>query len=307
MASVKHYTPRPPSSAYLPPSLQRQEIARKQAQGLLLRRVSSIITYSILGLMALVVLAPFTWLFLSSLKDTNQFFAVPMVWFPQPAHWVNYAIALNDYHFGQKVFNSIWLAVVSALAESASSALVAYGFARFHFPGRTALFLVVLATMMIPTQLLSIALFTVYRNLGWIDTFLPLLVPKFFGSAFIIFIYRQFFLKLPREIDEAGRLDGLNALGIFWHMILPQSKPIIIVASIFSFLNSWRDAWGPLIYLSSDEKRTIPVGLLFFTTPYGPNYPLIMAATVIALAVPVVLYVLGQRYIDRGVAIADVR
>ena len=205
------------------------------------------------------------------------------------------------------IVNSVWLAGYSVVATTFVSALVGYGFARFRFPGRTALFIVLLATMMIPAQVMTIALYTTFRNFGWIDTFLPIMVPKLFGDAFSIFLFRQFFMGLSHEIDEAARIDGCGAFGLFWRIVLPQSRPVVIVVAVFAFLASWRDAWGPLIYLSSDENRTVPLGLLFFTNPFKSVDPQLMAATLIALVVPVILYAVGQRYIDSGVAIAEVK
>ncbi|HEY0757469.1 MAG TPA: ABC transporter permease subunit [Ktedonobacteraceae bacterium] len=151
------------------------------------------------------------------------------------------------------------------------------------------------------------ALYITFKNLGWIDTFLPILVPQLFGSAYSIFLYRQFFMALSRELDEAARVDGCGYLGIWWHVILPQSRPVVIVVAIFTFLYSWQDAWNPLIYLNSDQTRTVPLGLLYFSNGYTTVYPQQMAATVVALIVPVILYAIGQRYIDRGVAIAEVK
>lgn len=144
-------------------------------------------------------------------------------------------------------------------------------------------------------------------HLGWIGTFLPILVPQLFGSAYSIFLYRQFFMGLTREMDEAARVDGCGWLGVWWHVILPQSRPVLIVVAIFTFLYSWQDAWNPLIYLNTDTMRTVPLGLLNFSNGYTTVYPQEMAATVVALIVPVILYAIGQRYIDSGVAIAEVK
>lgn len=294
---------------HIPAVQQPSEVSRTRyrRRGLRFQKASLLLIYAVLILFAIVTLLPFIWLITSSMKDNSQYFADPIIWLPIPAHWSNYVTVMVDYNFGRKVLNSFFLASFSALFETATSALVAYGFARFHFPGRNVLFVLVLATMMVPYQLLTISLYNVFRNLGWLDTFLPLMVPKLFGSAFLIFILRQFFMGISKEPDEAARIDGCSRLGIFWRVLVPQARPALIVAMIFSFLASWTDAWGPLIYLNSEDNRTIPVGLLYFTTPYGPNYPLITAAAVVALAVPVVLYALGQRYIDRGIAIAEIR
>lgn len=278
-----------------------------RARGLFFKRLSMAWTYVILIVMGLLILFPFAWLITSSLKNEFQYYAVPIQWIPNPAMWSNYVDVFAAYNFAHYIFNSVWLALYAVVVTTFSSAFVAYGFARFRFPGRSVLFILVLATMMIPAQVLTIALYTTFKNLGWIDTFLPLMVPKLFGDAFSIFLFRQFFMGLPREIDEAARIDGCGSFRIFWNMVLPQSMPVVIVVAIFAFLNSWRDAWNPLIYLSSDSNRTVPLGLFFFTNPYKSVDPQLMAATLIALVVPVVLYAIGQRYIDSGVAIAELK
>jgi ABC-type glycerol-3-phosphate transport system permease component len=285
----------------------KEQQEQKRRRGLLLQRFSNIWTYVILTLICLLILFPFLWLISSSLKNEFQYFAIPIQWFPNPIQWSNYVEVFTDYNFAHYVANSVWLATYAVVASTFSSAVVAYGFARFRFRGRTALFIVLLATMMIPPQMYTIPLYIIFRNLGWIDTFLPIMVPQLFGSAFNIFLFRQFFIGLPREIDEAARIDGCGSFRIFWNMILPQSRPVIVVVAVFAFLASWRDTLGPLIYLSSDTNRTVPLGLLFFTSPFKAVDPQLMAATLVALVVPVVLYALGQRYIDSGVAIAEVK
>jgi ABC-type glycerol-3-phosphate transport system permease component len=264
-------------------------------------------TYAVLIIMSLIILFPFVWLVTSSLKNEFQYYAIPIQWIPNPIMVSNYVDVFATYNFFHYIFNSVWLAVYSMIASTFVSALVAYGFARFRFPGRTAWFIVLLATMMIPSQILIIALYNTFKNLGWIDTFLPLMVPKLFGDAFSIFLFRQFFMNLSRELDDAARVDGCGSFRIFWSIILPQARPVLVVVAVFAFLNSWRDAWGPLIYLSSDSNRTVPLGLLAFTNPYKSVDPQLMAATLIALVVPVILYSIGQRYIDSGVAIAEVK
>ncbi len=283
------------------------QVVDYRARGRFYQRMSMFWTYVILIIMSLIILFPFLWLITSSLKSEFQYYAIPIQWIPHPFLWSNYVDVFTQYSFFHYIFNSVWLAIYSVIAVTFVSALVAYGFARFRFPGRTALFIVLLATMMIPGQVLIISLYNIFRSLGWIDTFLPLMVPKLFGDAFSIFLFRQFFMGLPRELDEAARIDGCGSFRIFWNIILPQAKPVLIVVAVFSFLGSWSDAWGPLIYLSSDSNRTVPLGLLAFTNPYKSVDPQLMAATLIALVVPVVLYALGQRYIDSGVAIAEAK
>jgi multiple sugar transport system permease protein len=266
-----------------------------------------VLRYTLLTLFSLFLLFPFAWLLSQSLKDTNQYFAVPFQWLPSPVRWSNFADVIFRYKFLHYIGNSLWLAAYAVFVNIFSSSFVAYGFSRFRFRGRGVLFMIVLATMMLPGQIMTIALYRFYREIGWIDTFYPLLIPKLFGSAFEIFLFRQFFLNLPREIDEAARLDGCGSLRTWWHVILPQSKPVIIVVAVFTFLGSWRELFGPLIYLTGDENRTLPLGMLYFTSPFGSSPALLMAAVVISLVPPVILYVLGQRYIDKGVAIAEIK
>ena len=279
----------------------------RQQRGLLLQRVSGYWTYVLLAVMAILILFPFVWLLSSSLKNEFQFFAIPIQWIPKPFMWTNYVQVFTEYDFGQYIFNSLWLAAYAMIVPTIVSAIVAYGFARFRFPGRTFFLVLVLSTIMLPSQILTVSLYSYFRALGWVGTFLPIIVPQLFGNAFSIFLFRQFFMGLPREIDEAARIDGCGHFRILWNIIIPQSKPVLIVVAIFSFLGSWQDAWNPLIYLNNNGERTIPIGLLYFENPLNPVDTQLMAATVIALVVPVILYALGQRYIDTGVSIADVK
>lgn len=271
------------------------------------QKLSLFLTYAILIVIAFIILLPFAWLISASLKTTGQYFADPIRWIPSPIVWSNYVEAFTQYGFAVYVGNSVFLALYAMVANTLVSSLVGFGFARFRFPGRTAWFILMLSTLMLPAQALTIPLYITFKNFGWIDTFLPIMVPQLFGSAFSVFLYRQFFLGLPYELDEAARIDGCSNLRIWWNIILPQSRPVIVVVAIFAFLASWRDAWGPLIYLNSQNNRTIPLGLLYFSNGYTAVYPQMMAATVVALIVPVLLYAIGQRYIDSGVAIAEVK
>ena len=288
-----------------PATLSRDE--RLYQRGLFYKKLSMALTYIILGICALIFLAPFVWLISASLKTTTQYYADPIQWIPHPFVWLNYVEAFTVYSFAQAVGNSLFLALWAMITSTIVSSFIAFGFARFRFPGRTVLFIVMLSTLMLPAQVLTIPLYITYKNFGWIDTFLPIMVPQLFGSAYSIFLFRQFFLGLPRELDEAAHIDGCGHIGVWWHVILPQSRPVLITVAIFTFLFSWRDAWNPLIYLNSQNTHTIPLALLYFSNGYTNVYPQMMAATVVALAVPVILYALGQRYIDSGVAIAEMK
>lgn len=293
---------------------QSQPEILTNGRGNLLRSITSglkpnrLLTYLILGAFSFILVMPFIWMISSSLKTEQAYFEIPTRWIPDPVMLSNYSRVLSEYEFPRYIANSLWLAIFAVVTNVLVSSFVAYGFARFRFRGREWLFLIVLATMMLPNQIFTISLFKVFRNLDWIGTFLPILVPRLFGSAFDIFLFRQFFLGLPREIDEAAKLDGCGAFRIYWRMILPQSTPVIIVVAITTFLWSWRDLWGPLIFLSDESTRTLPLGILLFNVPgKGVIFPLLMAAAVIALIPPIVLYIFGQRYFDQGIVVAEVR
>ncbi|HEY7413855.1 MAG TPA: carbohydrate ABC transporter permease, partial [Ktedonobacteraceae bacterium] len=207
------------------------EAARRYRRGRSFINTSMLLTYVILIVGAVLILLPFVWLLSASLKTISQYFAVPVQWIPNPFVWSNYTQAFTVYNFGIAVVNSLILACYATIVNTAVSSLVAFGFARFRFPGRTPLFLLMLSTLMLPQQALTIPLYIIFRNLGWIDTFLPIMVPQLFGSAYSIFLYRQFFMGLPRELDEAARVDGCSYLGVWWHVILPQSRPVLIVVA----------------------------------------------------------------------------
>jgi ABC-type glycerol-3-phosphate transport system permease component len=193
------------------------------------------------------------------------------------------------------------------LGEIASSSLVAYGFARFRFAGRRALFLLVLSTMMLPAQVTMVPLFILFRTFGWIDTLKPLIVPAFFGSAFSIFLFRQYFMTLPRALDEAALIDGATRLDILRRIILPLSKPVIATVAVFSFLARWNDFMGPLIYLSSQRKFTLSLGLASFQGEYSTDWNLMMAASLVVMAPCLALFFAAQRHFVSGIVMTGLR
>ena len=185
---------------------------------------------------------------------------------------------------------------------------VAYGFARFRFPGKDVLFLIMISTMMIPVQVTMIPTFILFKYIGWIDTFLPLIVPTFFGGgAFNIFLMRQFFLTIPFELDEAAKIDGCNYLQTFYIILMPLVKPALVTVSIFGFVYNWNDFLNPLIYLNSSSNYTLALGLQTFTTMYGTDYNLMMAASTIVLLPILIVFFFGQRYFIEGVATSGLK
>lgn len=284
-------------------------VEKHQEKFFISEKVQHIIQHVLLIIFAIVIFAPFFYLFASSLKNMGQFFDTDLkvVWFPWPLHWENYVKAVTQINLFLYLRNSVILAVLQTSLILVSSVTIAYGFARFDFKGNTLMFTILLATMMLPSQVTNIPLFLFYRKLGWMNTFLPLLIPYLFGNAYFIFLLRQFMITLPKELDEAAFIDGCNSFSILTKVIIPQCIPVMVVVALFAFLNSWKDFWNPLIYLSNANLYTLPIGLLFFESPTNFEYTTQLAAIVIALVPTAIFYILGQRYLDRGINIAEVK
>jgi multiple sugar transport system permease protein len=259
------------------------------------------IIYLILAAGAFVILIPFAWTISTALKTSQQALKIPPVWIPDPVVWQNFVTAWTAKPFATFYANSLIIAFFNIVGQLLSCSLVAYGFARLRFPGRDALFLIVLSTLMIPFQILIIPRFILFKNLGWLDSLLPLIVPHFFGGAFNIFLLRQYFMSIPLELDDAAKIDGCGHFGIFWRIILPLSKPALGAVMVFEFLNSWDDFLGPLIYISKEANYTVALGLAAFRNDYFVEWNLFMAAAAVAMAVPLVIFFIAQRYFIEGV------
>lgn len=251
-----------------------------------------------------VMLIPFVWLISTSLKIRGTEFTFPPVWIPRPAVWENYYTAFfaSGLPFTRFLLNTTIITVASMVGTLFSSSLAGFGFARMRFPGRDKLFLLVLSTLMLPEIVTQIPSYLLFRLFGWIDTFLPLIVPTFLGgSAFNIFLFRQFFMSIPYELDEAARIDGAGTMQIYWRVIMPLSKPVLSTVAIFTFLASWNSFMGPLIYLNSLENMTLAVGLRAFQGLRGTEWNLMMAAAAVMMAPVLVVFFVAQRYFIQGI------
>jgi len=275
-----------------------------------MRVLRQTVVYALILVLCAMVLVPFVWMVTGSGKTKEEIAGGELsLWSGKPqwkdnyhdAWWYETRLRLG---MGQYFLNSLLIAMTAVLAQVFSSSLVAYGFARVRFRGREALFLLLLATMMIPGEVTMIPLFIIFRKIGWTNSFLPLIVPQFFGSAFNIFLLRQFFMTIPRELDEAAQIDGCSRFGVYWRIILPLSAPALIVTGIFTFLWNWKDLLGPLIYLDSLESRTVSLGLSYLLTPTQNEPGVIFAAATLALIPVLVLFFIGQRYITRGITLS---
>jgi len=264
--------------------------------------------YLLLIIVGVALMAPLVWLISSSLKDQGKIFTIPPEWIPNPVKWDNYAKVFDQVPFGRFYWNSVIVTFFSTAGNVVSASLVAFGFARLRFPGRNLLFLVLLATVMIPYHVTLIPTYVLFRYLHWLDTYLPLIVPAWLGgSAFNIFLLRQFFMRLSLELDDAARIDGAGPLRIYWDIVLPQSKPALGVIAIFSFLASWNDFFGPFIYLNTTEKFTLPLGLQLFQSLNSTQWNLLMAAAVMTAIPCVLLYFVAQRYFIQGVVFTGLK
>jgi multiple sugar transport system permease protein len=269
------------------------------------RRLAAVLLFTAVVLFLL----PFYWLVITGVKPADQIFAFPPVFWPREFVWRNFYEVWRAAPFGHYLFNTVLITVFSVLGHTLVAALVGYGFAVARFRGRNLLFLVLLATMMIPDQITMIPLFVMFRYVGWIDTVLPLIVPPFFGvkSAFYIFLLRQFFLTIPVELEEAARVDGASRLRIWWSIYVPLSKPALTAVAVFAFVAAWNDFLFPLIFLTTQENWTLTLGMLALANPQYIDYRQMMAAALLVSAAPLVVFFLSQRLFTEGVTMTGLK
>jgi multiple sugar transport system permease protein len=268
------------------------------------RRLSKIIIYLLCFAVSAVMLIPLLWLVRSSLMGLKQIFVFPPQWIPEPWQFDNYPKALTTIPFFRYFLNTMTILVPSVIGTVATSALAAYGFARLRWPGRDIVFNILMTTLMLPYAVTLIPTFLMWAKLGLINTYWPLVLPSWFGGGiFFIFLLRQFFMTLPTELDEAATIDGANPLQIFWHIIIPLSRPALITVAIFSTLGAWNDFLGPLIYLNDSRQYTLALGLAEFTGLYTSQWHLLMAAATVVLLPVLILFFVAQRYFIEGIAL----
>lgn len=259
------------------------------------------------ALVTLFFLLPWVWLLSTSFKPADEIFDWPPRWIPQTWVFSNYVSAVTTIPFFQYTLNTLIICILVVIGRLFSCSLVAYSLARISWPGRNLLFALVLATMMLPFQVTMVPLYIVFTRLGWIDSFAPLTVPAFFGDAFFIFLLRQFMLTIPHDLSDAARLDGASELRIFLQIVLPLSKPALATVAIFSFLWTYIDFLGPLIYLTSEQNWTLSLGLVQFVGTYQQDWGGLMAACALFSVPVVLLFLFTQRYFIRGVVTTGFR
>jgi len=268
------------------------------------------LTYAFLIILAVVMLFPFLWLLSSSFKTQTQIFAFPPEWIPNPFRWENYVEALTFRPFLLYLKNSLVIAGLNVTAVVLTSSLCAYGFARIRFRGREFWFGIVIATILLPNIVTLVPQFIIFTRLQWIDTILPLTVPLFFGGgAFNIFLLRQFFRTIPEELADAARIDGCSEFGIYWRIMMPLARPALVTVAIFTFLASWNDLLGPVVYLRKPDMYTVAIGLAGFRSGQGlaTRWDLQMAAATAVILPVIVLFFFAQRYFIRGVVMTGLK
>lgn len=275
------------------------------------RLLRKALTYAVVIALALAFIAPFAFAVSTSLKSAKEIYVFPPRWIPESIQWRNYVYIWQVSPLALFLQNTVVVTALSMIGQVGSSALVGYGFARFRFPGREILFVLVLSTMILPGEVTMIPVYLIFRDLGWLNTWKPLIVPKYFGAAFYVFIFRQFFMTIPRDFDEAAHLDGAGPLQVFWQVILPLSQPALISVALFSFLANWNDFMAPLIYLDTESKFTISLGLRYFQnlpfTGSEAREQYLMAASMVATLPLAIAFLLLQQRFEQGIVLSGIK
>ena len=264
------------------------------------RAIATVIVFAVL----IIYLFPLYWMGLTSLESVSTILRFPPKLVPTIAHWSNYLHALTALPFDRYFANTFEIAIFEVVGAVFSSALFGFAFARLRARGKNVLFLLVLGGLMLPYTVVMIPQYLLFRDLGWINTYLPLIVPGYFGLPFLIFLFRQFYSSIPQELYDAAMVDGCGYLGLFWRVTIPLSKPVLIAAAIFNLTAVWNDFLPQLIYINSSSKDTVALGLASFTASYGSSpWNLLMAASLTVAMVPILAFVFGQNQLLNGIVV----
>lgn len=273
------------------------------------RRIKSVVAHLVLIAFAVAFMMPFYWMIASSLKTNQQMFTNPIQWLPNPPQWENYPKALTypSFPFLRFLWNTVFYSVSVTIGTVLSCAAVGYGFARLRFPFRNTLFYITIATLMIPFIVTFIPTYIIFKNFGMLGGYTPLILPAFLGNAFFIFLMRQFFLGLPNELADAARVDGAGHFRTFWQVMLPLVKPALMVVAVFTFLGTWNDFLGPLIYLSDNQLYPLSLGLYAFRAQRTTEWALLMAASTITTVPLIIVFFFTQRYFLEGIKLTGLK
>lgn len=277
---------------------------RKRAR----RAATLLVVYTLLAVMSVTAAVPFLWMISSSLMTYQEANSWPPRLIPAALHWENYTYSLvTGLPISLFFWNSTKIALLTVAGVILSCSLVAFAFARVEFKGRGVLFAILLATLMVPYQVTMVPVFVIFKTIGWYGTHLPLWAPAWTGSAYWIFLFRQFFMTLPRELDEAAVIDGATPGRIWWSVYMPLSRPVLATVAVFSFVGSWNDFFNPLIYLSKEELYTIQIALAYYRNQYTIDIPHLMSLSILAMLPTLLLFVVAQRYFVQGIALTGLK
>lgn len=270
------------------------------------RRVAlAVLAYAVMAALAVAFAAPLAWMIGTSLKQEAEVLTIPPTFWPAEAQWANYATTFETIR--PFLWNSAYLAVLNVAGLLLVASMAAYGFARLSFPGRDVAFALLLATAMIPGIIYLIPQYILYREFGWIDTHYPLWVPRVFTPVIGTFLLRQFFKTIPQDLEDAARIDGASTVRIWWSIMLPQVKPGLAAVGVFTFLESWNDLFGPLIFINSVDKQTLPVALALYRGEYFTQTTLLMAGATITVLPVILLFIASQKYFIRGITMSGLK
>jgi multiple sugar transport system permease protein len=267
-----------------------------------LSAVHKFAVYVVLAVLSALMLLPFVWMLLSSVKTNSQLFTTPISWWVWPLHLDNYARALDLIPFWTQLRNTAVISVLTVIGTILSSSFTAYGLAKVDWLGRRPLLGVLIITMLLPSVVTMVPTYVIFRDLGWVNTYLPLIVPSFLGTPYYIFLFRQFFLRIPESMSEAARVEGASELRIYASIIVPVSRPVIAAVAALTFVQAWTDYLGPLIYLNNQSQWTLSLGLTAFLTNYSVEWNYMMAASVVFTLPLVIVFFLSNKYIISGIS-----
>jgi multiple sugar transport system permease protein len=289
--------------------LQRLQASKPIRRPLKREQIAWFVRHVIVVFLSIIFALPLLWALSTSLKSTEQVYVVPPEWIPNPVMWSNYPVALTKVPFISYIWNTLKIVFPSVIGAVASSAIVAYGFARIQWRYRDFFFMLCISTMIIPFQVTMIPLFIIFSKLKWVNTYLPLIVPTFAGVPYFIFVLRQFFLSIPQELSDAARVDGCSELMILTKIILPLSRPALAVVALFEFMWTWNDYLGPLLYLNREELFTVALGLSRYQGGgwSQASWSLLMAASVTSILPILVIFFFTQRTFIEGITLTGLK
>ena len=278
-------------------------IKKKKSTSAIVRKV---LLYVLLIIIGIIMVVPFLWMISTSLKEQYDTVKIPPVWIPNPPRWQNYVDLFTQQPMLQFMLNTIKIVFFVVLGQLFFSSLAAYSFARIKFKGRTVMFFFYIATLMVPGQVTMIPTYLMFAKVGLVDNHIVLILPAFF-SAFGVFLLRQFFMSLPKELEEAAEIDGCNRFTTYYRIMLPLIVPAMLTLGVFTLMNTWNDYMGPLIYLTTPEKYTMTLGIAYFKGVYTTQWNLVMAGSVLSVIPILVAYLCAQKYFVEGIAFSGVK